>query len=147
MTAKCFRCVHHNILLEKLKFYGIYGTFYTLVKSYLEGRYQKVIIANSNSNHNTSSNWMEIKHSPSELDSGSFVCLICINDLPTLSNNTQISLYADDTSINVTSSNSYNYQIIIKDIFYINWFKANLLPPNLEKKKNSMVTTYKKLQS
>ena len=45
-----------------MKCYGIKGTFYTLTKSYLEGKYHKVIIANSTSNYNTSSNWMEIKH-------------------------------------------------------------------------------------
>ena len=56
---KAFDCVHHNILLETLKFYGIKDTFFTLVNSYLEGRYQTVIIANSTSNHNTSSNGME----------------------------------------------------------------------------------------
>ena len=54
-------CVNHNILFEKLKFYGIKDTFFTLVKSYLEGRYQIVIIANSTSNYNTSSYWNEIK--------------------------------------------------------------------------------------
>ena len=59
---KAFDYVNHNILLEKLKFYGIKSTFYTLVKSYLEGRYQKVITANSTSNYNTSSSWREIKH-------------------------------------------------------------------------------------
>jgi len=43
---KAFDYVNHNVLLEKLKFYGIKSTFYILVKSYLEGRYQKVITAN-----------------------------------------------------------------------------------------------------
>jgi hypothetical protein len=71
--------------------------------------------------------------SPSGLDSRFFVCLIYINDLPTLSKkNTQTSLYAGDTSIIVTSPNPYNYQIIIKIFFNINnWFKADLLPLNL----------------
>jgi hypothetical protein len=59
---KAFDCVNHNILLEILKFYGIKSTFYTLVKSCLEGRYQKLITANSTSNYSTSSSWREIKH-------------------------------------------------------------------------------------
>jgi len=59
---KAFDCVHHNILLVTLKFHGIKDAFFTLVRSYLEGRYETVIIANSTYNHNTSSSWMEIKH-------------------------------------------------------------------------------------
>jgi len=55
---KTFDCVNHNILLEKMKFYGTKGTSYTLVKSYLEARYHELIIANSTSNYNTSSNCM-----------------------------------------------------------------------------------------
>jgi hypothetical protein len=46
------------VLLEKLKFYGVSGKFYNLVKSYLEGRYQKIIISYNNG---TKSTWKKIK--------------------------------------------------------------------------------------
>ena len=36
---KAFDCINHGVLLEKLKFYGLSGKFYNLVKSYLDGRY------------------------------------------------------------------------------------------------------------
>jgi len=40
---KACDCINRVVLLEKLKFYGVSGKFYNLVKSYLNGRYQKVI--------------------------------------------------------------------------------------------------------
>jgi len=43
-----FDCVNHAVLLEKVKFYGVSGKFYNLVKSYLAGRYQKVILSHNN---------------------------------------------------------------------------------------------------
>jgi len=45
---KAFDCINHAVLLEKLKFYGVSGKFYNLVKSYLDERYQKVIISYNN---------------------------------------------------------------------------------------------------
>jgi hypothetical protein len=41
---KALYCVHNGILLSKLKFYGIRGKFLDLIKTYLEGSYQKVQI-------------------------------------------------------------------------------------------------------
>jgi len=39
---KAFDCVNHEILLEKMKLYGISGTVNKLMESYLENRYQRV---------------------------------------------------------------------------------------------------------
>jgi len=55
---KAFDCINHGVLLEKLKFYGVSGKFYNLVKSYLNGRYQKVILSHNNSIEST---WEKVK--------------------------------------------------------------------------------------
>jgi hypothetical protein len=57
---KAFDCINHVVLLEKLKFYGVSGKFYNLLKSYLDGRCQKVIL-NHNNNNNIESTWEIVK--------------------------------------------------------------------------------------
>ena len=48
-VQKAFDCVNHNVLLTKLEFYGITGITYQLLKSYLKGRYQRVVLNNDSS--------------------------------------------------------------------------------------------------
>ena len=128
---KAFDCINHAVLLEKLKFYWVSGKFYNLVKSYLDGRYQKVIISYNNGIEST---WEKIKQGvPQGSILGPIFFLIYINDLPRLAPiGTKILLYADDTSITVTSPNLENYEKqinkIFKDINY--WFKLNQLVLN-----------------
>jgi len=43
---KAFDCIDHNIFLAKLEFYGISGVTHRLIKSYLQGRYQRVDLDN-----------------------------------------------------------------------------------------------------
>ena len=55
---KAFDGINHAVLLEKMKFYGVSGKFYNLVRSYLDGRYQKVILSHNNGIEST---WEKIK--------------------------------------------------------------------------------------
>jgi len=99
---KAFDCINHDVLLEKLKFYGVSGKFYNLVKLCLNGRYQKVILSHNNSIEST---WEKVKQGVAQGSIlGSIFFLTYINDLPKLATiGTKILLYADDTSIIVTS--------------------------------------------
>jgi hypothetical protein len=102
-------CVNHNILLTKLEFYGVTGTILKLIKSYLEVRYQKVVL---DSNHpNCNADWEEIRHGvPRGSVLGPLLFLLYINNLPKIVNdNAEVVLYADNTSIIITSINPTNF--------------------------------------
>jgi hypothetical protein len=92
-----------------VKFYRVSRKFYNLVKSYSNGRYQKVIISYNNGIEST---WEKIKHGvPQGSILGPIFFLIYINDMSKLAPvGNKILLYADDTSIIVTSPNLENYE-------------------------------------
>jgi len=75
---KVFDCVNHEILLAKIKFYGISGITNKLMESYLENRYQRVSVNNSKPNK-LSSKWVHVKHGvPQGLILGPLLFLIYI---------------------------------------------------------------------
>jgi len=113
---KAFNCVNHDILLTKLEFYGITGITYKLIKSYLQGRYQRVVLNNYPSS--TCLNWAEITHSvPQGSILSPLLFLLYINDLAQITkDNSKIVLFAGDTSMIITNPNTSNFQkkVLIK---------------------------------
>jgi hypothetical protein len=133
---KAFDRVNHKILLDKLEFYGIEGKFKTLIRSYLTGRYQRVVLGNIIDSNN-SSKWETIKCGvPQGSILGPLFFLFYINDLSKIINkDNNMVLYADDTSIIITDTNKLNFEINLNQTFRdINtWFNVNLLTLNFNK--------------
>jgi hypothetical protein len=59
---KAFDCINHGILLAKSEFYRITDRADSLIKSYLENRYQRVSINNDSLNDNTFSSWGKVNY-------------------------------------------------------------------------------------
>jgi hypothetical protein len=90
-----FNSVNHEILLSKLQFYGIGGKFHDL-----SNRYQRVLIASADLSY--------VSISPFSVRS---FFLFCVNDLPTIFNNSIKSvLFADDASLDICCDDNIQYR-------------------------------------
>jgi len=134
--TKAFDYVNHNILLSKLEFYGITDKANNLIKSYLNDRYQRVVIKNSYSK-NCLSDWRKVRQRvPQGSILGPLFFLLYINDLPGIIRvSSKPTILADDTSIIFTHSNYVNFKneidIVIEKIS--KWFETNSLILNFNK--------------
>ena len=135
--SKAFDTVNHDILLQKLYYYGVRGTAHNWFKSYLSNRKQLVRINNHSSSFNNI-----ICGVPQGSILGPLLFLVYINDLPLISSHCKIKfiLFADDTSILFKTKNpNYDISIFNNELSLVsNWFKANKLSLNV-KKTNFMI--------
>jgi hypothetical protein len=132
---KAFYCINHDTLLTKLEFYGITGGTFKLIKTYLQDRYQRVIL---NNNYSTSiSDWGEITHGvPQGSILSPLLFLLYINDLPhSINKNNKIVLFADETSLIISNPDPMKFREDVSTILqHIHeWFNANLVSLNWEK--------------
>jgi len=116
---KAFYCVNHDILLPKMKFYGISDKDLTLYQSYLDNRYCRTAIYNDSKNSNKVSNWAIVRHGvPQGSVLGPLLFLLNINVLPRIINKTSASIiFADDTIILFAHSNLIDFNKNIHIVF------------------------------
>jgi hypothetical protein len=133
---KTFDCVNHDILLSKMKFYGITGIANKLIESYLRNRYQRVVI-NDDKLNKYHSEWEQIHHGvPQGSVFGPLFLLLYINDLPkSVSNKSNPVVFAYDTIFIITNCNKAEFRHNIDDIFSetTKCFPSNLLALNYDK--------------
>ena len=137
--SKAFDTLDHEILLQKLSFYGVQNTSLNLFKSYLSERSQFVSIGGMSSPIRTINTGV-----PQGSILGPLLFIIYINDLHMASDKfNYINLYADDTtligniynfkSINMQSSRLFTDNINIELDKICDWLAVNKLSLNASK--------------
>ena len=135
--SKAFDTLNHDILLQKLKYYGIKGISNYLINNYLTNRRQYVEIDGISSKYQLISTGV-----PQGSILGPLLFIIYMNDINKSSDKFDFILYADDTSLysiinkfkDRNTNNTNN--MINKDISHITtWLESNKLSLNIDKTK------------
>ena len=129
---KVFDTVSHEILCEKLNFYGLRGNINNLIRSYLYNRKQFVAINGFNS---------DLKHLASGVPQGSslgpLLFLIYINDFRLCLERTESGHFADDIFILFSSTKLGSIESVVNFELKLasKWLKLNKLSLNADKTK------------
>ena len=141
--AKAFDMVNHDLLLSKLKFYGISSDTLNLLTSYLKGRTQTVVIKTDKSNTLPVTQGI-----PQGSTLGPLLFSIFINDLPLHISSSSCELFADDTTLFSTDNNvraltdNLNESLCQLKL----WCEDNKMVVNPTKSESMLVCTWQKRQ-
>ena len=140
--SKAFDTVNHNILLDKLKFYGIRGVPHNWFKSYLSNRSQFV------ATNNVLSSVENIHYGvPQGSTLGPLLFLLFINDFPNCSNFFKFTLFADDSTLTCSFKNFDPVSIqhvLEQELSKINdWLLSNRIKVNTQKS-HFLIFSYRK---
>ena len=110
---QAFDCVNYDILLSKMEFYCMSGKANNLIKSYLQDRYQRILVGIDLKKYYYE--WGTVTDGiPEGSLLGPLLFLLYVNDIPNvIADISNPVLYADNTSLIITNSDS---QMFEKDI-------------------------------
>ena len=133
---KAFDCVDPQILISKLRYYGVRGVASKWFESFLHGRTQTTMVNGSRSSTAAVSHGV-----PQGSTLGPLLFLVFINDLPNSSNFFDFTLFADDCTLTKSlTSNPSNFSsqadVVNFELCKISkWFKENKISVNYNKTK------------
>lgn len=130
--SKAFDCISHQLLLEKMFYYGVQDKELALLSSYLSDRQQMVVQGKDKSSFKTIRAGV-----PQGSVLGPFLFIVAVNDLAS-NIPCKTVLYADDTTL-LNSCKQFDELISIKNSSVdsaAKWFEANFLKINNDKTEN-----------
>ena len=103
--SKAFDSIDHNLLVAKLEAYGVRGNEKEWFLNYLSDRQQRVVVGGAKLT------WSEmVKGVPQGSILGPLLFTIFMNDFPSVIENCNVNLYADDTTIYFSSKDPQEVQ-------------------------------------